>query len=398
MKKGVILQIPLELLEEDPYNFFETVGSVEIEEKNAELMDSIEEDGLLHPIVIRPANEEESRFFIISGVRRYQMYRRLHEQGKEEYGKIPCVIRNIKDPLQVRRLLIEANTSSRDLSDWEKAKAVEAYGAILEEMKAAGAEMPGRRRDHIAAALKMSKTTVGKYEHINKNLSDEYKEEMKAGNIGISVADKLAGLPEEKQKEMHKKTGGNTRLADFTEKKIFADPDDQPQIYEVKLLIPPEQGHITVKIAEFDGKYYGGGGGASADGRVTFLFPWQQDTGHNTYEEAFDAILDKMAKEADSAPILAGREKTENAAESADWEQESGANPDFDPDVEINAQTEIVADMEKQAAAFAKVADVAAEEGRPIAEKLYRRKSGIMYEIVRERKKVIRDTMGIDLF
>ena len=45
MKKGVILQIPLELLEEDPYNFFETVGSVEIEEKNAELMDSIEEDG-----------------------------------------------------------------------------------------------------------------------------------------------------------------------------------------------------------------------------------------------------------------------------------------------------------------------------------------------------------------
>jgi len=126
MKKGVILQIPLELLEEDPYNFFETVGSVEIEEKNAELMDSIEEDGLLHPIVIRPANEEESRFFIISGVRRYQMYRRLHEQGKEEYGKIPCVIRNIKDPLQVRRLLIEANTSSRDLSDWEKAKAVEA--------------------------------------------------------------------------------------------------------------------------------------------------------------------------------------------------------------------------------------------------------------------------------
>lgn len=54
MKTNTIVRVPLGAIGEDPRNFFETEGGEEIERKNAELMDSIRADGLIHPVTIRP--------------------------------------------------------------------------------------------------------------------------------------------------------------------------------------------------------------------------------------------------------------------------------------------------------------------------------------------------------
>lgn len=205
MKTNTIVKIDLDKVYADKRNFFETAGGIEIEQKNEELKDSIEADGLIHPIVVRPRPGAEDEYIIISGHRRKAMFRRLRDEGKDGFGKIPAVIKNIPEGPQARMMLLEANTTQRESTDWEKSQAVKEYGEILDELKDQGEEMPGRRRDHIAAALHISKTQVGQYEKINKNLAPEYKEEMRAGNIGVTVADKLASLPEEEQKELHEK-------------------------------------------------------------------------------------------------------------------------------------------------------------------------------------------------
>lgn len=225
-----VADIPLWEITEDARNFYETEGSEDIERKNAELMDSIRSDGLMHPIVLRKNpgyryNERTQdltpRYVIVSGHRRFIAYQRLLKDAKnndpenyQRWEKIPATYVETRDDLQARLMLLEANTTARDVTDWEKAKAVKEYGKILDEMKAQGEELEGRRRDHIAAALGMSKTNVGRFENINKNLSGEYQEELKAGTIGVSVADKIASLPEEQQKELHEEKGADVKLAD----------------------------------------------------------------------------------------------------------------------------------------------------------------------------------------
>jgi ParB family chromosome partitioning protein len=245
MKTNTIVKIDLDKIHADERNFFETAGGIEIEQKNEELKDSIEADGLIHPIVVRPRPGAEDEYIIISGHRRKAMFRRLRDEGKDGFGKIPAVIKNIPEGTQARMMLLEANTTQRESTDWEKAQAVKEYGEILDELKEKGEEMPGRRRDHIAAALHISKTQVGQYEKINKSLAPEYKEEMRAGNIGVTVADKLASLPEETQKELHEKNPA-PKAAEI-QNGIFApeeperpEPQEEPQEESQEVKEPEE--------------------------------------------------------------------------------------------------------------------------------------------------------------
>lgn len=251
-KTNVVLQIDLELLKDDPNNFFETEGGTDIEEKNAEMKDSIEDDGLLNPVIVRPDPDEEGKFLVVSGHRRKLIYTRLAAEGKEKYKKMPCIIKNIKDELKARMMLLEANTTARDVSDWEKSQAVKAYGEILEDMKKQGVEMSGRRRDNIAKALHISKTQVGQYEHINKNLGDEYKQELKDGNIGVSVADRLASLPPEKQAEIHDEKGADVKLSDVQRDILEPPPTEKIKQRREYIAVKKKFGVEIEVIAEQD--------------------------------------------------------------------------------------------------------------------------------------------------
>lgn len=306
MKTNTIVKIDLGKVHADKRNFFETSGSIEIEQSNAELKDSIEEDGLIHPIVVRPDPEHDDEYIIISGHRRMKMFQRLQGEGKEEFCKIPAVIKNIQDGPKVRLMLLEANITQRESTDWEKAQAVKEYGEILDELKASGTAMPGRRRDHIADRLHISKTQVGQYEKINKNLAPEFKEEMKAGNIGVSVADKLASLPEEKQKEIHEENP-TPKMSEIT-------PEDKSQTAQKDYWIKTEEMIIpkkykfkaTIKIKMpldmENGKYY-------------FGYTFQFETGHfqgmpmgktpyDSFSAAMKAAYASMAQSEDAKAVL----------------------------------------------------------------------------------------------
>lgn len=77
LKKGRIIHVPLADLEENPFQ-----PRLEIDEKElTELMNSIQENGLLQPILI--AQKENGKYYILAGHRRTEAYKKLEKETIE---------------------------------------------------------------------------------------------------------------------------------------------------------------------------------------------------------------------------------------------------------------------------------------------------------------------------
>lgn len=249
-KPREIVKIDLADILDDENNDFEVEGGTDIEIKNALLKDSIEQFGLLDPLTVRPAGG--GKYKLISGHRRKLAHERLVAEGKTEFQKVDCIIRE-SDETDAEQMLIEANIPNRVVSDWEKLQAVNRMNAIFEKRQQEGQKIPGRRREHIAAALGMSVSAVGRLEKIEKNLTQEYKDELKAGNIGVSVADKIASRPQEEQKDLHAEKGAKVKLVDLQQEKQLP-VETRSRVPG----IPADRGEIILIIGEYDGQFYAG--------------------------------------------------------------------------------------------------------------------------------------------
>lgn len=321
-KPREIVKIDLADILDDENNDFEVEGGTDIEIKNALLKDSIEQFGLLDPLTVRPAGG--GKYKLISGHRRKLAHERLVAEGKTEFQKVDCIIRE-SDEVDAEQMLIEANIPNRVVSDWEKMQAVKRMNDIFEKRQQEGQKIPGRRREHIAAALGMSVSAVGRLEKIEKNLTQEYKDELKAGNIGVSVADKIASRPQEEQKDLHAEKGAKVKLVDLQEEKRLP-VETRSRVPG----IPMDRGEIILIIGEYDGRYYAG-----VCGRVYF-----PDTPPHAFEyidkqqkyisreaamdgameminrDAFAANLLKLRAEETQKPPKPKKEPTEEAGES----------------------------------------------------------------------------------
>ena len=297
-KTREIVKIDLENIQDDEKNDFEVEGSTEIETKNALLKDSIEQFGLLDPCVVRPAGG--GKYTLISGHRRKLMHERLAAEGKDQFRRVDCVIIDANDD-DAEQMLIEANIPNREISDWEKLQAVNRMNALFERKQNTGEKIPGRRREHIAAVLGMSTSAVGRMEKIEKNLTEEYKQELKEGNIGVSVADKIASKPKEEQKAIHATKGAKVKLVDLQETKPL------PKETKTRLQgIPETAGEIIVVIGEYDGRFYAGYYG-KAIGPNGFVHAFEYINKHQKYisrEAAWDGAMDMITRDAWSNDLL----------------------------------------------------------------------------------------------
>ena len=95
-----------------------------------ELAHSIEENGLLQPIVVRPA-ADEGKFEIIAGERRWRAIAELIGDDRWE-GEIPCIIRQVNDAESLALSIVE-NLQREDISVIEEAKAFVALHEIAPE-------------------------------------------------------------------------------------------------------------------------------------------------------------------------------------------------------------------------------------------------------------------------
>ena len=342
-KNREIVKIRLDKIKEDEKNDFEVTGGVEIEKKNALLKDSIEQFGLLDPLVVRPSGDGD--YILVSGHRRKLMHDRLVKEGKTQFEQAECIVINVND-VDAEQILLEANIPNRVISDWEKMQAVKRMNDIFQRREDSGEKIEGRRREHIADALGMSVSAVGRLEKIEKSLGEEYKQELKEGNIGISVADKLASKPVEEQKAIHEAMGPKVKLVDFakfenTEEQSEDKPEhslepEQPKETRTKLQgIAPELGELTVIVIDIgDDCYRAGycGWAMSEDGAVHSFDFVNEQFYYLSYDDAWDGAINLIKMDPLAKPLLMAKEKQGATGEIIQQPEETIEEPEVEED------------------------------------------------------------------
>lgn len=342
-KNREIVKIRLDKIKEDEKNDFEVTGGVEIEKKNALLKDSIEQFGLLDPLVVRPSGDGD--YILVSGHRRKLMHDRLVKEGKTQFEQAECIVINVND-VDAEQILLEANIPNRVISDWEKMQAVKRMNDIFQRREDSGEKIEGRRREHIADALGMSVSAVGRLEKIEKSLGEEYKQELKEGNIGISVADKLASKPVEEQKAIHEAMGPKVKLVDFakfenTEKQSEDEPEqplepEQPKETRTKLQgIAPELGELTVIVINIrDNRYRAGycGWAMSEDGAVHSFDFVNEQYYFSSYDDAWDGAINLIKMDPLAKPLLMAKEEQGATGENIQQPEETIEEPEVEGD------------------------------------------------------------------
>lgn len=186
--------IDVDLLDSDPNNFYR------LSDLDA-LADNIAVIGLQQPIRVRDG--EGGHAVIVSGHRRAAAIRKLVADGRDDLRQVPCIREAAAGSAALQELrLIYANSATRDLSGAEISQQAEKIRQLLYQLKEEGYEFPGRMRDHVAEACRISKSKLARLEKIQKGLASCYRDAWEAGALPEDTADALSGLSEEVQERI----------------------------------------------------------------------------------------------------------------------------------------------------------------------------------------------------
>lgn len=171
----------------------------------AELAESIHQDGLTDLPLVRKVGD--GSWQMVSGHRRKAAYALLAKDDPA-YERMPCrVIEGIDDERAVT-LLHAANYFTRALT------ATEALRGDAVRLRSEDPSLSGMRVDDVKAAIierqtgrKVSGKTIAREERlarrIAEDLSPEWAAEADRGNLSAEAVRSLAGMPKERQAEMH---------------------------------------------------------------------------------------------------------------------------------------------------------------------------------------------------
>lgn len=158
-----VKMIDIDQLQANEKNFYK-VGKKDLDD----LKSSIEISGILDPPSVCKADGDKYR--IISGHRRCEAVRQLVKEGRKDLRMVPCFIRSPQSAEMEELELIWANATSRVLSSPELAQQAARVEELLYQLKEQGVEFPGRMRDHVAQACKISRTKLANLHAIQTNL------------------------------------------------------------------------------------------------------------------------------------------------------------------------------------------------------------------------------------
>lgn len=188
--------IPLAELHADKRNFYALSG-VE------DLAANIQLCGLMDPLRVRKADDG---YTIVSGHRRFAALSLLAKEDNK-FSSAACIVEPADVPQALQELrLIYANSDTRRMSGADISKQAERVEALLYQLKAEGMEFPGRMRDHVAEACKVSKSKLSRLAVIRDRLAPDirkaYWEGGEKGRLNESTAYELARLPVDLQRQI----------------------------------------------------------------------------------------------------------------------------------------------------------------------------------------------------
>ena len=248
--RGILKYIDVGDLVPSENNFY-SMPAIEELASLIELAGGVKQPGLVVPM-------GGGKYKLLAGHRRRLASIFLVEQGKKEYRQMPCMVEEVKqeeagtpeeraeaDELRQidEEILLIATNGQREKTDWDKVQEATRLRELLER-KRRFRRVPGKTRELIAKELGTTPAQVGRYESISKRLLPDFKEEMEAGKMGISVAYELSTLTEQAQK---------AALAEYVEKGTLSIEDVKRRKQEEEAK-QPTPGQITMEEAEREQK------------------------------------------------------------------------------------------------------------------------------------------------
>jgi ParB family chromosome partitioning protein len=163
-------RVPIEFLKPNPRNPRRNYSEAEL----GELAQSIQERGVIQPIVVRPTGEAGEAYEIVAGERRWRAAQRagLHD--------IPVVVLEVSD-VEALELAIIENVQRADLNALEEAAGYQALATEFSHSQDAIATIVGKSRSHVANTVRLLK------------LPDSVKDYINAGKLSAGHARALIG-------------------------------------------------------------------------------------------------------------------------------------------------------------------------------------------------------------
>ncbi len=189
-----------------------------------ELADTILLCGLMHNLFVERIADGTN--ILKSGHRRLLALKKLVADGHNKYALAPCKVVHQENEVMSEIKLIVANSTARDLSEYERTQQASRLKALLMQAKENGVKIPGRLRDIVADTMQVSKTKVAQMDCINNNLQKDLKQEFQDGKINFSTAYEMAKLPPVEQVQIHErlKDIGTVSHAKVKEQKAHTPP------------------------------------------------------------------------------------------------------------------------------------------------------------------------------
>ena len=188
--------IPLEDLLPSPENFYQ-LRDVD------GLANAIALEGLQQPLVVTPHPGKAGKYRIISGHRRRAAIEKLVKDKahpREDLRPVPCLVRIYASQAMAELQLILANSTARVLTNAEISRQAERMEILLYQLKEEGYQFPGRMRDQVAAACKVSAPKLARLKVIREKLkAPELVLLFEKDKLSEQAAYALARLPEDFQ-------------------------------------------------------------------------------------------------------------------------------------------------------------------------------------------------------
>ncbi|MCR5636701.1 MAG: ParB/RepB/Spo0J family partition protein [Clostridiales bacterium] len=213
-----------------------------------ELTESIAANGILNPLLVRPAENEEGKYEIISG------HRRFYAAQKLKMKKVPCTVHFIdRDAATV--MMVDSNCQRTELLPSEKAKA---YKMKMDAIKRMPGRKPAENGDPVGPDLKSteklakesddSPTQIKRYIRLNY-LVPELLQFVDEGKIGMRPAVEMSYLDEEVQRDIVDcidESGGEIFPSHAQTRRIRAQAENGEITYEeVKAIIEEKKPNQT---------------------------------------------------------------------------------------------------------------------------------------------------------
>ena len=204
--------IPLEDILDNKANFYR-VDRAELKP----LADSIAMDGLQQYPLVTPHPDQPGKYLLLSGHRRCAAIRMLVDEGAWDVighspndrpggasaALVPCTVRRYGSAAMAELQRILANSTARVLTNAELAKQAERMELLLYQLREEGYEFPGRMRDQVAAACKVSAPKLARLKVIREKLkAPEFLLLFEKDKLPEQTAYALARLPEELQRRV----------------------------------------------------------------------------------------------------------------------------------------------------------------------------------------------------